>query len=145
MEMDFAVAQEVMEQINNWFPRKYLSGDFSIEDGTIVVPSLIDGQYFRIVGSAMNDGLWQYPATGMVDEKFTGEIWELAVPKTFVKVCEDMQEWMEKHPVASSGYTSESFGGYSYSLPTNSQTGQAATVMDVFRSSLNKWRRIPCL
>lgn len=146
--MDVLIAQDVMEQINNWFPIAKKSGTFTVKDGSLDMtgaPGIMNGQYFRVIGSAMNDGLHIFPDTGMVDETFEGEIWSLAVPKTFAKVCEDMQAWLEKHPVTASGYTSESFGGYSYSVPTNPQTGQAASVMDVFKSSLNRWRRLPCL
>lgn len=143
--MDIKTAQAVMEELNNWFERSRYSGPFSISGGSLQGVDMIDGQYFRIIGSAMNDGLHQWPCNELVDEEFTGSVCGLAVPSTFADTVDDISEWMAKHPKANTGYSSESFGGYSYSLPVNQSSGQVAGWQDVFRGSLNKWRRLPCL
>ena len=39
-------------------------------------------------------------------------------------------------------FTSESFGGYSYTKATDSATGQPATWETVFRSQLNPYRKL---
>lgn len=141
--MDLAVAQNVMDSIYNHFERTLESGEFTISGGVLSgAEFLLDGQYYLIEGSALNDGLHLHPAGDLVDEAFSGEVWGLSVPRAFVKLVEEIEGWQEKHPV--SGYTSESFGGYSYSLPTNSATGQAAQWQDVFRARLNPYRRLPC-
>lgn len=52
-----------------------------MQDGGITLPFLQEGQYFRVVGSVFNDGLYQYPTKDMIDEIFDGAVWALAVPK----------------------------------------------------------------
>lgn len=143
--MDLLAAQDVIETIHANFARDTRYGEFSVTGGSISGAEIPDGAYFWVSGSLFNDGLHLAPATDLVDEEFEGDVSVLAIPKTFIKVVEDMEAWAKAHPADRGGYTSESFGGYSYSLPTNSQTGQAATVYDVFRSKLTKWRRLPCL
>ena len=141
--MDLAVAQNVMDSIYNHFEHSLESGEFTISGGVLSgAEFLLDGQYYLIEGSALNDGLHLHPADDLVDEAFAGEVWGLSVPKAFVGLVEEIEGWQQKHPVT--GYTSESFGGYSYSLPTNSVTGQAAQWQDVFRARLNPYRRLPC-
>lgn len=140
--MDLTIAERTLASIYNWFDTDRLYGEFVIEDGELGL-NLIAGQYFRIVGSALNDGLHQAPAVSLKDERFDGEVWKLSIPKAFESIVDDISNWQEKHPIEKSGYTSESFGGYSYSLPTNSQTGQAAGWQDVFRSALNPYRKLP--
>lgn len=62
---------ELCQELRNWFdrgqPKWY--GDFTIENGALVLRddmSLKDGQYFRIVGSALNDGVYQYGSAPIV-------------------------------------------------------------------------------
>lgn len=140
--MDLTMLEDVLSSLYNWFDVGRERGEFEIADGSVCGVELIDGQYFRVVGSVLNDGLHQWPATDLKDETFVGEVWSLAVPEPVVRLSTEMGEWVAKHPVGS-GYTSESFGGYSYSLPTNPQTGQAASVYDVFRDRLNRYRKLP--
>ena len=70
---------ELCGSLNNWFVRgqdgDIKSGKYTIKDGMIEVPFLAEGQYFRIVGSVFNDGIYQYPAYDLIDEVFNGEIW----------------------------------------------------------------------
>lgn len=141
--MDLLAAQDVIERINADFTRYREYGDFTVSGGSLVGVEVPDGAYFWVSGSTLNDGLHVAPDSGMEDESFTGEVDVLAIPKTFQRVVENMSDWVKKHP--STGYSSESFGGYSYSMPSNSKTGMAADVFDVFRTSLNRWRRLPCL
>lgn len=132
----------ILMHINNWYvaPDGIHAGEYSIEGGSITLPFLVDGQYFRIFGSKMNDGLYQYPASDLTDEKFTGTVWELRVPKSLVALSDEIAAWIEdNHP---SAFTSESFGGYSYSKATGTN-GQPAGWQDVFRSRLNAYRKMP--
>lgn len=140
--MDLTMLEDVLSSLYNWFDVDREYGRFEIRDGAVYGVDLVDGQYFRIVGSVLNDGLHMWPATDLRDETFDGEVWSLAIPEAVVRLAGEMGDWVAKHPVGA-GYTSESFGGYSYSLPTNPNTGQAATVYDVFRSRLSQYRKLP--
>lgn len=142
--MDLLTGQDVIEAINADFATDTQRGTFAVTDGAMTGAEVPDGAYFWIGGSMFNDGLHRAPAGDLIDETWDGSVKVLAIPKTFEKVVEDMEAWVEAHPADKGGYTSESFGGYSYSLPANSKTGQAATVYDVFGSRLNRWRRLPC-
>jgi hypothetical protein len=133
--------EQVLRHINNWFlvPDGIHSGEFTVQDGRLTLPFLQTGQYFRIVGSVFNDGLHQYPESGMINETFNGAVWALAVPKAFLSTFDEIKAWSEKN--TPSGFTSESFGGYSYSKATNSK-GVAVGWREVFAGRLNQWRRI---
>ena len=136
--------EQVLMNIRNWFTVDggIHSGTFTIKDGGITLPFLADGQYFRICGSVFNDGLHRYPAAGLVDEEFSGTIWELAIPPAVVDLADEIGAWQEKNGEAVSGiYQSESFGGYQYSKQTASDGGQL-TVWSVFRKRLNQWRKL---
>ena len=112
--------EQVVQHLNNWFlvPDGIHSGEFTVQDGGITLPFLQTGQYFRVVGSVFNDGLHQYPAKDMTEETFDGAVWALAVPKSVISLADEIAAWDEKNGVPGP-YTSESFGGYSYSKATN--------------------------
>lgn len=132
---------EVMSHIRNYFPSgKYFRGEFKIENGEVVLPFLIDGQYFLIEGSVLNDGVYQYPCKDLIDETFVGVVSALKVPRDFVNLVEEIEEWQKANGTVGK-YSSESFGGYSYSLATNAD-GNPITWENAFASRLNKWRKI---
>lgn len=131
--------EQILQHLNNWFPTEIREGTFAVEEGTLALPFLQTGQYFRIVGSVFNDGLYQYPAEGLTDETFTGSVWALAIPKAVIALAADVSTWQEKNgDAAASPFTSESFGGYSYSKGSNGAVGWQS----VFKSRLNPWRRM---
>lgn len=133
--------EQVLQHLNNWFLVSVNEGTYTIEDGGITLPSLADGQYFRIMGSVFNDGLYQYPAEDLTDETFDGVIWALAVPKSVIALSEEMAAWEAKNGAASSGpYQSESFGGYSYSKASG-KSGGVMTVWDAFSSRLGAYKK----
>ena len=137
--------EQVLMNIRNWFTVEggIHSGTFSIKDGGITLPFLADGQYFRICGSVFNDGLHKYPAADLVDEEFSGAIWALAIPPAVVDLADEIQKWQGKNgEVASSPFSSESFGGYSYSKATDAETGGAVTWQSAFKRQLSAWRKI---
>jgi hypothetical protein len=108
---------------------------------------LKDGQYYRIVGSALNDGVYKHGTddTDLADEEFFGAVWAMRVPRDFVALCEEIQAWESTNGEALSGpYSSESFGGYSYSKATGSDGG-AYTWRDQFKNRLNAYRRLSVL
>ena len=137
--------EQVLMNIRNWFSVDggIYSGTFTIKDGGITLPFLANGQYFRICGSVFNDGLHQYPEDDLVDETFNGTIWALAIPKAVIELADEIGKWQEKNgEAASSPFSSESFGGYSYSKSTNAETGGAVTWQSAFKQQLSAWRKI---
>ena len=137
--------EQVLRHLNNWFLLDIHEGTFTVENGGITLPFLLTNQYFRIVGSVFNDGLHQYPAVDLTDETFTGSVWALAVPKAVVSLSEDIAAWEEKNGEAVlSPYTSESFGGYSYTKASGGKADTSAVTgwKDAFRGRLNDWRKL---
>lgn len=136
--------ERVLRHLRNWFLAGGVHcGTFAIEEGALNVPFLIAGQYFRINGSVLNDGVYQYPAAGLTDETFTGEIWPLAIPKALLELVGEIEQWQTTNGKAADGpYTSESFGGYTYTKATDSKTGGAVTWESAFRSRLAIWRKL---
>ena len=121
------------------------TGTFAITNGSVDVDFLKDGQYFRIVGSALNDGVYQYPNGTLTDETFKGSIWAMSVPKSFIDLAEEISEWVSANATAlASPYTSESFAGYSYTKASGANGG-AITWQEQFAKRLNPYRRISVL
>ena len=130
--------ESVLMYLNNWFAVGRYDDTYTIEDGVITLPFLVDGQYFRIVGSLFNDGVYQYPAE-LTDETFDGSVWALSIPKALLSTVEEITAWTAKNG-DSGPYTSESFGGYSYSKATNSK-GLAVGWRDMFSAQLAPWKK----
>lgn len=127
------------------------TGTFVISGQTISpLDFLKAGQYFRIVGSDLNEGVYCNTAedlTRLQDETFTGEIWEMAVPRSFLVMCDDIAAWRTANEAVDSNnmspFTSESFGGYSYTKSgSNSADGSNARWQGQFSARLNAWKRI---
>ena len=141
---------EVLRTLNNWFevPGKRLTGRFAVEGSALSLPDgwLLEGQYFLVSGSILNDGLHQWPAE-LKDEEFFGEVKALAVPQAVIDLAARIEEWQTKYgKAAESPYQSESFGGYSYTKASGngSQSGSQGclTWCDAFRLELNRWRKL---
>ena len=130
--------ETVLMYLNNWFAVGRYDDTYTIEDGRLTLPFLVNGQYFRIIGSLFNDGVYQYPAE-LTDETFDGSVWALALPKALLSAVEEITAWTAKNG-DSGPYTSESFGGYSYSKATNSK-GLAVGWRDVFAAQLAPWKK----
>ena len=142
---------ELCKELKNWFVTSEYHGTFTISDGTINLSDMISdgslqvGQYFRIVGSVFNDGVYQHPASGLDDEVFEGAVWAMAVPKDVITLLNDINEWMTTYASEiNKPYQSESFGGYSYSLK-GSLSGDSNSITEPwkaqFSSRLNRWRK----
>lgn len=143
---------EVCANIKNYFLRDIINGTYTISPGAVPLSSIKPGQYFRIVGSDLNDGVWCNTAadlTGLRAETFTGSIWTMAVPRDFEALCDEITAWRTKNEAVDSvnmtPFNSESWGGYSYSKGgSGSSGGGGASVswQDQFRTRLNTYRRI---
>ncbi len=138
--------EQVLSYLNNWFIVRggVHHGTFVIENNGIVLPFLVDGQYFRVMGSVFNDGLYKYgDALSLKDETFDGTVWALAVPKAVMALSEEIAAWEEKNGDASMGpYSSESKADYSYSKAVDAKTGGAVTWEIAFRSRLAPYRKL---
>lgn len=137
--------EQVLQHLRNWFvvDGGVHVGTFTVEDGGMALPFLQDGQYFRVVGSVFNDGVYQYPATNLAAERFYGAVWALAIPKALIELVTEIEAWQEKNGTAASGlYQSESFGGYSYSLKSGNGSSDGYSWQNAFASRLNRWRKI---
>lgn len=139
--------EELMRECRNWFvvPNGVHLGTFTIKDGSITLPFLVENQYFRIIGSVFNDGLHQYGANQLKDETFTGAVWALAVPAAFLTLADEVAEWRDKYEsAANSPFQSESFAGYSYTKSSaNGNFGGSVTGWQgMFAPRLNKWRKL---
>lgn len=127
------------------------NGEFTIENGTIQgVDFLLPNQYFRITGSVLNDGVYRNTPDDMScleSETFKGAIWEMAVPKSFINLCNEIQKFnvkVDELSLTDKGYASESFGGYSYSLNSNAPVYMQSWEKRI-KSSLNNYRRLSIL
>lgn len=134
--------EQLLRHLKKYFVAKKYYGIFKVEEGSITLPSLIEGQYFRIIGSVFNDGIYQYPVSTLTDEEFDGAIWALAIPPEVITLSEEIKKWQEQYGAsANSPYQSESFGGYSYTAKSKND-GKNFTWKDVFADRLNEWRKL---
>ena len=149
--MDAGILEDVLCHIHNWFERDTIgSSSLRIEDGTLpasISSKLLPRQWYRIEGSALNDGLHQHPADDLTDETFTGTVTALAIPRPLLRVAEEIETWQDANGNAVDGpYASESFDGYSYSLKSdsgaNSGSGGLSGWRLAFRDRLNPWRKM---
>ena len=84
---------EICQDLRNWYVLDTYSGSFSISDGNIITDKLIEGQYFRIMGSIFSDGVHKYPSTDLPSETFTGALWAIAIPARVIKLAQDVHDW----------------------------------------------------
>lgn len=131
--------EEILSYLHNWFPVKGAAhcGVHRIESGRLQFDGLAPGQYYRIQGSVLNDGLHKWPDM-LQDETFTGTVTPLAIPHALSEtLLDEIEAWIRANPATDK--VSESFGGYSYSRQTGASGGWQAA----FASRLARWRR-PC-
>lgn len=154
--------EQLCTQVHNYFERHPAThermvypGSYTITGGKIELPFLLSGQRFRIKGSALNDGVYTYGETirndddtepaDLYGETFDGEIWAMYPPKAAVEAAKSASEWFAKYGETLSGpYTSESFGGYSYTKGATDATDgmPAGTWYGVPKSALAQWRKV---
>lgn len=143
---------EVFQYLRNWFDRnqpKYY-GKFTIENGALVGDyKIATGQFYRIMGSALNDGVYKYGSEEELDDEvFEGAIWLMAVPKDVRNLIAEIDMWQEKYGGIDSAnmspYQSESFGGYSYSKASGGSTSSSSvpTWQSVFADRLGRHKKL---
>lgn len=132
---------EIMKSIKNFFPdtKNQKVGKFTISNNVIKPSvSLLDGQYFLIEGSVLNDGV-HLKGDMLNNETFYGVITPLRVPHEFLMLTQEIEDYVKDNK--PNAMQSESFGGYSYTRATN-KDGQIASWKDAFATRLNAWRKI---
>lgn len=137
-------------EVHNWFDVRRIWGAFTIKNGSLIITAgmgvLQEGQFFRIIGSVFNDGVYQYPATNLKDETFEGAVWYMAVPPDVISLIADMTDWeLANADALNSPYSSESFGGYSYTKASGGSAAGGDGTADVFShfaSKLKRWRKV---
>lgn len=143
--------EQVLTELHNWFRVRdgvngIHPGAYTIENGGIALPFLQNGQYFRIMGSLFNDGLHQYgpDMEALTDETFEGAVWALAVPRALVELAREVEVWQEKYgAVIDSPYTSERFGGYSYTKQSGAgDSAGSGGWQAAFRARLDPYRKL---
>lgn len=88
---------EVCAELRNYFVKDIHNGTFEIVGGKITPLDFIqENQYFRIVGSVFNDGVYKNTADlVLTDEIFSGSVWAMAVPPTLIALAEDIKKYNE--------------------------------------------------
>lgn len=145
--------EQICGHIHNYFEtdpvtgqRLIYPGTYSITNGQINLPFMVDGEYFRVFGSRVNDGVYQYPAYGLTDETFNGVIWEMRPPRAFLTLVDEIVDWMDKYgDIMKNPYQSEDvIGVFRYTkMTTGKVTGDyIATWQSVYKDQLNEWRKL---
>lgn len=145
--------EQICGHIHNYFEtdpvtgqRLIYPGTYSITNGQINLPFMVDGEYFRVFGSRVNDGVYQYPAYGLTDETFNGVIWEMRPPRAFLTLVDEIVDWMDKYgDIMKNPYQSEDvIGVFRYTKMTSGKvTGDyIATWQSVYKDQLNEWRKL---
>lgn len=140
--------EEILNYINNYFAISKEENNFNINNNAIQVRgNYLQGQYIKLEGSILNDGIYKVETlvdntitiVGAINEEFKGTIYGLAIPKEIIGLSKKFEEQKEK--IVSSVYDSESFGEYSYTLAKNSK-GEVYTAIDTIRNDLKKYRKM---
>ena len=148
--------EEICQYLRNWFTRAQCYGEFTIINGELQTQydtgsefsniSIVEGQYFRIIDSKLNDGVYKYPTNKLKDETFSGAVWTMSIPAAVEGIAKEIADWQTKYGGADSQmlspFTSESFGGYSYSKGSSANAAGGITWANVFGSRLAPGRKI---
>jgi len=143
---------QVCAYIHNYFNEDPVTGKaliypgkYTIQDGSITLPFLQYGQYFRVFGSKFNDGVHEY-GDALTDETFEGVIWEMRPPQAFLDMVAEIEDWMDKYgDTMHNPYQSEDvIGVYRYTkMTTGKVTGDyIATWQNVYKDQLKEWRKL---
>ena len=133
---------EILAYLRNDFVVETHEDTFEIVGGVLPLGFLQKGQYFRIIGSVFNDGVYCYTEDlTLTDETFMGKVEALAIPPDLLMLADEIMAYMQSDEAKPTALTSESFGGYSYTKATES-SGAAASWQTVFAARLRRWRKI---
>ena len=148
--MTATTLEKVCADIHNYFTDGVtpIEGEFTVDGGTIALEGVKEGQYFRVEGSDLNDGVYQYPPTDMIEETFEGVVTPMRVPRAVLAIAQEVEDWEAQYGATMrSPMSSESvIGVYSYSKATASNgtgaTADADAWSSAFRARLDPWRKL---
>lgn len=137
---------EICNYLNNDFRCETHLGEFAIENGVLDLSEIeiLDGQFFKIENSVLNDGIYQHPEDKLNDERFEGAVSLLRIPPEVIEIAEEIKNWEQENVATlNSPYQSESFGNYQYTKASgNAADGSAYSWREVFGNKLAKYRKI---
>lgn len=147
---------EICLYLKNWFdwnlPKYY--GQFTIENGVLSYVrgdmAIQTNQYYRIVGSVFNDGVYKKGTETLTDETFEGAVWLMALPNEFEALVSEIEAWQGKYggvdSQAMSPYQSEGYGGYSYTKVSGSSSSGSdssnPTWQNVYANRLRRYKKL---
>lgn len=144
---------DLCQELHNWFDRgRRYFGTFAVSNGTLsgFDGTLKAGQFYRIIGSVFNDGVYKYGDTGdvLTDETFDGAVWAMSAPPDVLRLATDIKAWRERYDNADSPalspYSMEGYGGYTYQLRggTSASGNGVLTWQTVFAERMNPYRKL---
>ena len=145
---------QICQYLRNWFVREKWLGSYIVVNGELTYADgsalpLIPGQYYRIVGSLLNDGAHKAGdvTDTLADEpEFSGAVWSMGIPPDFLVLVREIEAWVTANADAiNSPLQSESVGGYSRTFRVDkSASGEVIgpTWQTQFASRLAPWRKI---
>ena len=112
---------EICAYLRNWFcdPGDRHIGTFEISDGELTPSDFLqDGQYFRVIGSIFNDGVYSFPSAELHDETFDGAVWAMRIPRQLIELDNEITQYVHnlQSKISEEGwdmFSSQSFKGYS--------------------------------
>ena len=145
---------EICNYLKNWFSNEKYIGYIRITEGAFYCNdakiNIADGQYFRVIGTIMSDGVYQYGTDTLSDEGFDGAVWLMRIPADVIAIASEIDAWMAQYngvdSQANSPFNSESFGGYSYSKSSgsaeNGNSNTTPTWAAVYGARLARYRKL---
>lgn len=142
--------EQVLKAINNYFYKTGEKGEYVVNNNEIEVKGkYLVGQYIKIEGSILNDGVFKIvnvsrnkiTIDGGVDETFLGYIYGLAIPRDIIELEAKVKKFNNNIFTTNSIYISETNGAYSYTKATD-KNGNVQTWKNAFASDLEPYRRI---
>lgn len=140
---------ELCKELRNWFDRARYIGSITIDaEGDVYCNGdkigLLNGQYYRVIGSVFADGVHVYPDTETTPEAFDGAVWAMAVPQDFLALAQEIEDWNTNiRPKMFGPYSSENLSSSGYSYQRQSANDMAkADYRTVYASQLNAWRKL---
>jgi len=148
----------VVRKLRNAFEMCVEHGDFVIKDGVIgLTESYLNNGWIAITGSKLNNGIFKLKIDGtqcklingtdeeipVSDESFTGSVWQLAFPKDFISLCDDILTWFDSPAGKPTTVVSESVVGFYTKTNATNKDGSPIGWEQVFATRLNSsWRKM---
>lgn len=142
--------EEILKIINNYFYVTGEKGSYNIQNNKLTVKGkYIQGQYIKIEGSIMNNGVHkvlevsdnQITLEEAINEEFDGVIYGLAIPRDIIRLEAKVKEFEECSANRRSVIVSDSTGAYSRTKATD-KNGNVQTWIGVFANDLRPYRKL---